>query len=492
MLLNCPQPPNAPPKKTSVLLVEDNPGDAKLMQFTLRTAGNDEFEVVHAENMLDASVRLQLDSYDIVLLDLTLPDSSGLETLEQILPKTTRTPVIVLTGLDDESTGISAVQAGAADYLIKGKMEDRNLLRAIRFSIERHQILRNIQQFDEAKSQFLATASHEMRTPLAVIREYSSLIHDGLFGATTEEQKDSLEVVLRNCDRLNGLLNNILDLRRVQSDQSSMHLEKCSVAELIERCEKDFLLRCSSNGQSLSTELAEALQDALADPFQIEQVLTNFVGNACKFTPEGGSIVLRALEVGDFLRVEVQDTGRGVPPDKASAIFEAFGQVEKSDVSIHKGAGLGLTISREIVLSHGGEIGLLDAVGGGSIFWFTLPIWSEAKAFLSQVESFFSVPTKTSACVLVLRPVNLDIASFKRAIQPSLRSNDELFEFSADGVVTLLLQGDRSNCATVVDRIANEKGCEFEWASFVIQRNDLDSGSSNMIDLSDLEFIAGN
>jgi signal transduction histidine kinase len=447
-------------------LVEDNEGEANLLQIGLRKAGGTSFHVNLATCLSDAIAELIEGVNEVVLLDLSLPDSDGLWTLEAILLVAPQIPIIVLTGNDDEALGISAVQAGAADYLMKGRIEAASLIRAIRYSIERHQILARIREFDQLRSQFLATASHEMRTPLTVIREFTSLLHDGICGPVTSDQQDSLRLVMRNCDRLTDLLNNLLDLKRIRSGQRAQRRDRCDLRPLIEQCRRDLNPKCSARRQTIRLELPETLPLVLADTNQVEEVLVNLAGNASKFTPEGGSIVLRAVATGDRVRIEVEDTGRGIPPESISAIFEPFGQVQRADVSIERGTGLGLTISQEIIGRHGGEIGVTSPPSGGSCFFFTIPIWSASVAFHGYLSDRFLAPGRASDYMMLFRPSTerLDLANLGLLLQKEVRARDHLFEIDELGLVGLLELADAGECSALATRIAEAGHVECDWA----------------------------
>ncbi len=489
-MLSCLQQNDKIVDATSILLVEDNPGDAGLLQLGLHRVGRGAFSVRVAVDLERAILQLEGSSYDVVLLDLSLPDSYGIDTLEAVVGATSEIPIIVLTGNDDEAMGLRAVHAGAEDYLVKGKIDDASLIRSIRFSIERHLILSRMREFDLFKSQFLATASHEMRTPLTVIREFSSLLHDGVCGAVTADQQDGLQVVLRNCDRLAELLDDLLDLKRIQSGHCAQKRDKCDLADLVKECQKDFTPKCKSRAQSITLELPESLPFALADSFQISQVLVNLVGNACKFTPDSGNIVLRILLDSDLLTVEVQDNGRGIPSGSLATIFEAFSQVERSDVSVAKGSGLGLAISQEIIRGHGGEIGVSSPTTGGSIFFFSLPVWSEKAAFVCQVEKYLNEPGRAAGSMMIFKPLLGDnLQMLKESLQKSLRTEDQLIVSESRGHIALFEVGNEEACKVLVNRLVID-GTPCEWATIHVGKEATAAKLLKEIDNAELTFRA--
>lgn len=232
-------------------------------------------------------------------------------------------------------------------------------------------------EFDRLKSEFVSTASHEMRTPLTVIREFANLLADGAAGETPEEQADSCQAILRNCDRLTGMLDYLLDFQRIEAGKLNLRRERVSLREALHNCQTDLLPRCEGHGLDFVLEVDEPLPFVIADEEQIVQVLVNIVGNATKFTPPGGSITLKAEPCEEGILISVTDTGRGIAPENLQTIFEAFRQIDRDDGPGFRGTGLGLTISNRIVTLHGGILSVESALGQGSRFSFTIPAWSE-------------------------------------------------------------------------------------------------------------------
>src|SRR6202162_4965391 len=198
-------------RKLHILLVEDNAGDARLVRemFSKEKVGS--FQLTHLLRMRDAETHLAKGGVDIVLLDLGLPDGHGLDTVRRAHAAAPEVPLIVLTGLDDESLAAEAMKEGAQNYLIKGQIENRALPRALRHAIERHRmqtetdlIRKNQVQF---KDEFLAHVSHELRSPLTAIHQFVTILLDRLDGELNEEQHNYLGIVLRNVKQLQSMIN---------------------------------------------------------------------------------------------------------------------------------------------------------------------------------------------------------------------------------------------------------------------------------------------
>ena len=357
-----------------VLAIDDSPADARLLRemFTEGVAG---CELVSRDRLASGLAVFDEGPVDLLLLDLNLPDSRGAETLRLALERAGDVPIVVLTGLDDEATAISALQAGAQDYLVKGALDPRTLRRITRHAIERSRILQRVRSADRLKTQFVSMASHELRTPLAIIREFVALTRDGVGGPLTGDQTEWLDTVLRNCDRLGTLLDDVLDLARIESGTLRLALGPCDLVPALESWLADFQPRVDSRRQSLLLDPVDPPFPIVAcDAEKIQQVIVNLVENAHKFAPDGGHIAVRVRRAGAFVAVEVADDGAGIAPVDQARIFEAFTQVDRADGPGAKGTGLGLTIARRIAELHGGAMTVSSEPRLGSTFTLTIPV----------------------------------------------------------------------------------------------------------------------
>lgn len=245
----------------------------------------------------------------------------------------------------------------------------------------RHTVSR-LKELDSSKSRFVSNVSHELRTPLTIINTFTALVNDGVAGPVSDQQKECLSTVLRNCDRLAELIDNVLDLGRIESGREEFHRRRVNLVELLKQSHHDFFPACLLSHQQLNLDVPETLPDVLCDRDKIAQVLTNLLGNAHKFTPENGAITLRAVQENDAIRVEIEDTGIGIRPEDQGRLFEAFVQLARpDDGSGVKGTGLGLAICKHIIGIHEGTIQVDSLPGKGSRFFFTLPTYAEEKNF---------------------------------------------------------------------------------------------------------------
>jgi two-component system, sensor histidine kinase and response regulator len=536
-----------------VLLIEDNPGDARLLRELLQETGSPPFELVHADRFSEALRRLSEQRFDVVLLDLSLPDAQGLDTISRLGRQAEGTPIVILTGLNDEEIAIRALQQGAQDYLVKGQADGQLLARALRYSIERHKaeeslkarnrelmVLRRIseailasldlnsvlehileqaifsgsfdlgnirllesngdtlqvvvvrgyrdpenvashraisrnsgiaqsshfkeqvfqqpcveeavqscdglrtfkkegvqsfvqvpvradgevlgiiqlatrtprkfkneevslwetignhvgvavqraQLYEETKRQarelenasklqadFSAMIAHDLRSPLMNITGVTEVMLDGMFGPVTEEQKKWLLRVQANSQNLIDLVSDFLDLSKLESGYVNVTKQVVSVTDLVRKSVESFQVVASTKKVTVAEAIDASLPSILADPQRLEQVLSNLISNAIKFTGDGGQVKVGAgFAETSGIRVWVQDSGEGIPSDEIGELFQKYRQGGNAHSSNHKGTGLGLVICKMIVEAHGGTIWVESEQGHGSIFSFSLPL----------------------------------------------------------------------------------------------------------------------
>jgi PAS domain S-box-containing protein len=259
-------------------------------------------------------------------------------------------------------------------------------------------ILRDIterQKIDRMKNEFVSVVSHELRTPLTSIHGSLGMLASGLLSADSERGKRLLQIAVDSTDRLVRLINDILDIERIESGKVSMVMESCNVANLVSEAIDE--VQSLADKAEIHLSVASVSAEVVADGDRIIQTLTNLLSNAIKFSNGGSVVQLKAeaigaggMQVGEMgqlpsfpsplspqILFTVKDQGRGIPADKLESIFERFQQVDASDSRHQDGTGLGLTICRSIVQQHGGEIWVESSVGEGSTFYFTLPYQSD-------------------------------------------------------------------------------------------------------------------
>jgi signal transduction histidine kinase len=228
------------------------------------------------------------------------------------------------------------------------------------------------------KSEFLANMSHELRTPLNAIIGFSEVLAEKMFGEINDKQAEYLSDILESGRHLLSLINDILDLSKIEAGRMELEPADFNLPDAIENTLTLVRERAHRRGITLARTVDECLGMVRADERKVKQVLLNLLSNALKFTPEGGRIDVRAEAKGDGTEISVTDTGVGIAPEDQAAVFEEFRQVGAAAKKI-EGTGLGLAISRKFIELHGGKIWVRSEVGAGSTFTFTLPLTTDQR-----------------------------------------------------------------------------------------------------------------
>lgn len=364
-----------------LLLVEDNPADAALFRAALANVPHTRFALTNSQRLAQALARLDQERFDAILLDLGLPDSQGLATLEEVQKHAHESPVIVLTGLDDEATAVKALREGAQDYLLKGEAVGSMMARAIRYAIERKRADESARAREtelahlsrvSTMGQMASGLAHELNQPLAAILNYASVCLAYLESGTgtAERGLTALRELMNETRRAGAIISRLRSFVRKQQPQAV----PVDINELVEESLGilDFELRHQQIRPTM--RLARDLPRVLADRIQIEQVLVNLIYNALEAiapnrSPRNGLAVQTTL-LGDTRTIQicVIDSGPGVPPDVLDRLFEPFFSTKSH------GLGMGLNISRTIIESHGGTLTGAPNTDGGMKFCFTLPV----------------------------------------------------------------------------------------------------------------------
>jgi len=225
---------------------------------------------------------------------------------------------------------------------------------------------------DNMKSEFISSVSHELRTPLAISREALSLALRGKVGEITEKQMEILSMANKNLDRLAYLINDILDLAKIEAGKMDLIKESLSMGDIVKECCEGWNLKATSKELNIKCEIPESPLTASVDKTRILQVLSNLINNAIKFTPAGGEITVYVEEKETEIKVSVKDTGPGIAEADLIKLFEKFQQLKRPSGPGAKGTGLGLSIVKSLIELHGGCVGVDTKVGEGCNFFFTV------------------------------------------------------------------------------------------------------------------------
>lgn len=403
----------------NILVIEDNPGDARLIEEYLAPKGrpgptepgaskgatyslesidgrlrnvyNGAFTVTIADRLESGKQLLDEESFDAVLLDLTLPDSEGLATFERLNSHAPTVPIIVLTGLDSDYFGIGAVKKGAQDYLIKGDIDRSILIRAIRYAIERaaleSQIVQSNQSLEErvtlrtqeleaeraraSRSEQLAMIgqlsggiAHDLRNPLGAIKNAAYLVKkkfdDDRTAVNPEDITHWIDLIVDESIRANEVITNLLAV----GSNSVPKFSEVQIGDIIQSSLSSFVL---NEDIILSIAIDPDLPAIMGDSSQLIRAIQNLVANAQEAMEEGGRLEIAAHRANGSVEIVVTDTGSGIQEENMEKIFEPL----YSDKTY--GTGLGLAICQEIISNHRGTISVISEVREGTSFTIQIP-----------------------------------------------------------------------------------------------------------------------
>lgn len=350
-----------------ILIVEDDEVDALWVTRALQKSRTVRYAALRAGTLTQALGLLKKETFDLILSDLKLPDAMGLEIYQALAQHAPALPIILWTGnVLDEGVAISAVQKGAQDYLIKGQVDEKVLLRSLAYAVERKKLIL-------MRDHFINVVSHELRSPLFAIQELIRMLYEGNAPAAgSEAQKSVLGMVLDSTRRLFRITDDLLAMAKLEAGKAKEEKTLFNIQNVIREVAGLFEELARKKGLELRTVVPATDLEVYADYDRIAQVITNLLGNALKFCREG-YVEISAEPAPEGVRCSVRDTGCGISPEDLGKVFSKFEQFGKPRTGAEKGTGLGLSIAKEIVERHGGKIGVTSELGKGTTFFFTLP-----------------------------------------------------------------------------------------------------------------------
>ncbi len=361
-----------------ILLVEDEPGYARFLREVLLAEETRDHELTVVESLAEAVTRLRGGSFEIVLLDLGLPDADGIEALTEVSAIAPATPVVVLSSRSALEVALESVRRGAQEYLVKGQSEDLLLPRAIRHAMERKALqdaelaARNEAiRANAAKDEFLAMLGHELRNPLAPIVTALEVIR--CRGSASHDRE--LTIIERQVGNLARLVDDLLDVARIARGKLDLDRAPLDLAEVVDAGVETAMPLINERGQTLSVDVPRGRMIVTADRARLAQVISNLLNNAAKYTGPGGTVSVTAAMEEGMAVLRVSDTGCGMSEELLSRLFGLFEQGPQSLARPDGGLGLGLAIVKSIVTLHGGTVvATSKGVGQGSEFVVRLPL----------------------------------------------------------------------------------------------------------------------
>ena len=325
-----------------------------------------------------------------------------------------------------------------------------------------------LKKLDQLKNDFISTVSHELRTPLSISREGISLLLDHIPGEINKKQEQILTTAKDNIDRLARIINDLLDISKIESGRVELKRSLVNFSSLIKHVAYSFELKVRNKGLRLKAVFPEDPIEIFVDSDKIIQVLTNLVGNALKFT-EKGSIEIMAEENESALKCSVSDTGVGIAKEYIPKVFEKFQQFGRTAGGGEKGTGLGLAIAKKIVEMHNGKIEMESEAGKGTKFTFSLPKYTVEQIFKEYINKgmreVMQKGTKMSLIVvsiaqfnkliqkLTQQKINTILKALEAVIQRSLRHRGDITFNNQGEAVVLLLDCDKENALQVEERL---------------------------------------
>jgi two-component system, sensor histidine kinase and response regulator len=413
-----------PTGKKKILVVDD---DALVLSILSSLLSESHYEVETAENGKQALVILD-DSFDLLLSDLEMPEMSGLELLESLRKSKNNIPVVILTGNQEISVALDALKLGANDYVIKDENITETVLTAVANSLERKMLLDqnsrlienlmkakdDAEKANKAKSDFLAKMSHDLKTPLNAILGYTELMIIDPDEPLDDGSVDSLNQIFKAGNHLLELINDILDLSAIEAGKLKVVIEKIDAISIIQ--ESLVLIRPSAGKHSI--KIIDETKDmnpqfVLADSLRLKQVLLNLLSNGIKYNSIKGTLTIGLTGEGDRVRINVRDTGPGIPQDKMETLFEKFNRLGAEKTNI-EGTGIGLNICRNLIDLMNGSLNVESEMGKGSCFSISVPLSAKG---LDEKED---PPTASKNCfeILLINPQDDDLEKLRNMLIP--------------------------------------------------------------------------
>jgi signal transduction histidine kinase len=383
-----------------ILLIEDNLAEARLFQEFFKEIKSQEFDLVHVQKLQNGINKLNSEAYDLILLDLDLPDSHGLSSIPKLLDKDPNTAIIVLTNTNDTELAIEAVRQGAQDYLVKRQVKPDILVRSCKYAMERKRVLEQLrtinqklettveerttellkaQEINHLKSEFVSMLSHDIRNPLNTI-----LLAAGLLQKQNKELEkhnkelandgeiNHLQLIRTAIKNVSALLDEALLIGQSDSGKLSYKPHILYLEELCYELVAEAQLSAKEKHLNLIFTSYKHHLEFLGDGTLLRQIVSNLLNNAIKYSIPGGTVLFELIKQEKTVILKFQDQGIGITEADQKQLFQPFHRGE--NVGTIPGTGLGLAIVKQCVAAHGGDITVNSQLGVGSIFTVNLPI----------------------------------------------------------------------------------------------------------------------
>ncbi|MCF8364013.1 MAG: hybrid sensor histidine kinase/response regulator [Prolixibacteraceae bacterium] len=371
----------------NILLVEDNPGDAMLLEELLLDNKRFTYKMSVADTLQAAIKMVEENRYDIILLDLDLPDSNGLDALQAINNKTNNTPILVITGLDDDKTGNEAIKMGAQSYIVKGLFNSRLITDSIIHALERNNNLIKIRKAEEElnrynkelhkanreKERLIALLSHDLRGPIKTLVALLELLNDEYDEMEKTMQREIIKKSIKTGENTVNLLETLLDWARIKAGKIQIKPQNTEVHQFVNNTIESTLdIACQKD-----LEIINNTPDGLhfyADTNMIATVVRNLLGNAIKFSHRNSTISIDAKKTdNENIAIEIIDEGKGIKKEDLPKIFDITEGFTTFGTEDEKGSGFGMILCKELIEENNGELYIESEYGKGTCVRFILP-----------------------------------------------------------------------------------------------------------------------
>lgn len=385
----------------NILLIEDNPGDARLIQELLSDADTvtNIHTLFHVERVSDAIKKLEdmPSAVDVVLSDISLPDSTGLDTLRSLTQAGANLPIIFMTGTNDEQLAMTAIHQGAQDYILKGRYDSDTLARTIKYAMERKkfqleleevkikdrtnqerikllaQEKRQLVALAKAKDEFISLASHQLRTPASAVRQYLGMLLEGYAGDIEAKQLEIIQVAFDSNTRQLEVINDLLKTAQLDAENYHLYFERKDINEVLSETIINLKPSTAMRKQKIVFKPYDQLI-ALFDRSELYLVFENLLSNASKYSPNGSTLTVTSQPTKKYAEIRIRDNGVGIDPKDHKRIFDKFTRIDNNMSDTVNGNGLGLYWVKRIVKLHHGKITLQSALGKGTEFTVSIPL----------------------------------------------------------------------------------------------------------------------
>jgi len=375
-----------------ILLIEDNLAEARLLEEFLKQTQSKQFTLVHVKRLGEAVKELNKSTYDVILLDLTLPDSEGLSSLPILISLVPSVPIVVLTNTNDEKLAIEAVRRGAQDYLVKRHVSVDVLVRSLCYAIERKQVLETLRadnqtletrvqertnelvkakEINQFKSEFVSMLSHDIRNPLNTILLAAGLLQNDDDKVTKEKKLSHYQLIRSAIKNMAHLLDEASFIGKADSDKLECELMVMNLSAFCREIVAENQLAAGEKHVTLIFTVHGELEEALADESLLRHILGNLLNNAIKYSLPSGTVLFELIRQEKTVIFRIQDSGIGIPKEDQKQLFQPFHRAD--NVGKIPGTGLGLAIVKKCVDRHKGEILVSSQEGVGTTFTVTLP-----------------------------------------------------------------------------------------------------------------------